>query len=114
MAEQRIEFGRPQETASGCGSAGGCACGHGDAVDAQVGAVDDRAATVTELQVDGMTCAHCVRAVTAELRSLPGVRDVSIDLVTDGTSRVHVRSEAPLDDDAVDAAIVEAGYRLHV
>ena len=33
-----------------------------------------------ELAVDGMTCAHCVAAIDRAVSSLPGVRDVAIDL----------------------------------
>jgi copper chaperone len=29
--------------------------------------------------VNGMTCGHCVASVTDELRSLPGVHDVTVD-----------------------------------
>jgi copper chaperone CopZ len=58
--------------------------------------------------VTGMTCAHCVQAVTAELRALPGVDDVRVDL---GTGAVSVTSESPLADD-VRAAVDEAGYEL--
>ena len=32
--------------------------------------------------VTGMTCEHCVRAVTDELTGLPGVRDVEVDGVS--------------------------------
>jgi copper chaperone len=35
--------------------------------------------TVVEMQVPGMTCRHCVRAVTARLRDLPGVVAVEAD-----------------------------------
>ena len=66
----------------------------------------------TTLQVAGMTCGHCVSAVTEELTQLPGVTDVSIDLVAGGTSPVTVTSEQPLDDAAVAAAVDEAGYEL--
>jgi copper chaperone len=66
----------------------------------------------TTLQVAGMTCGHCVSAVTEELTALPGVTDVSIDLVAGGTSPVTVTSEQPLDDAAVEAAVDEAGYEL--
>jgi copper chaperone len=62
--------------------------------------------------VTGMTCEHCVRAVTDELAALPGVRDVSVELVAGGTSRVQVVSDAPLADSAVSAAVGEAGYSL--
>jgi copper chaperone CopZ len=64
-------------------------------------------------QVSGMTCEHCVRAVTAELSDLAGVTGVTVDLVPDGTSAVTVSSETPLDGQAVAAALDEAGgYRL--
>ena len=68
--------------------------------------------TTTTFSVDGMTCAHCVHHVTTELTTIPGVRDVSIDLVNGGSSRVTVVSDEPLSDEAVSAAIDEAGYAL--
>jgi copper chaperone CopZ len=64
----------------------------------------------TTLPVNGMTCGHCVRAVTQELTALDGVQDVAVELVPNGTSRVTVTSAAPLDGDTVRAAIDEAGY----
>ncbi|MCB1004080.1 MAG: heavy-metal-associated domain-containing protein [Acidimicrobiales bacterium] len=60
-------------------------------------------------EVRGMTCEHCVRAVTSEVESLPGVTGVDVDL---GTGRVVVTSDAPLDDAAMRAAVDEAGYEL--
>jgi copper chaperone len=62
--------------------------------------------------VTGMTCEHCVRAVTDELTALPGVRDVGVDLVVDGTSAVRVVSDTPLSESAVRDAVTEAGYTL--
>ena len=59
--------------------------------------------------VSGMSCGHCVAAVTAELQKLDGV--TAVDVVLDGGT-VTVRSEQPLDDDAVRAAVDEAGYEL--
>lgn len=67
----------------------------------------------TTYSVTGMTCGHCVQAVTDELTSLGGISEVSIDLVTDGASQVTVTSNAPLSDNAVVGALDEAGeYRL--
>lgn len=64
-------------------------------------------------QVTGMTCAHCVHAVTEELAELPGVTGVSVDLVAGGESKVTVTSDAPLVTEAVASALDEAGdYRL--
>ena len=67
----------------------------------------------TTYQVTGMTCAHCVHAVTGELTGLPGVTEVSVDLVAGGESKVTVTSDAPLATEAVAGALDEAGdYRL--
>jgi len=69
--------------------------------------------TSATYQVTGMTCEHCVRAVTGELRGLDGVREVTVELVPEGSSAVTVTSEAPLPAGAVAAALDEAGdYRL--
>ena len=72
----------------------------------------DPPATTTTALVTGMTCAHCVGAVTAEVSALPGVRSVTVDLVAGGTSSVTVLSAAPLDPDDLAAAVDEAGYEL--
>ncbi len=68
--------------------------------------------TTTTYAVSGMTCDHCVHAVTDELSHLQGVRETTIDLVAGGTSPVQVRSDAPLDEAQVRAAVDEAGYTL--
>lgn len=59
--------------------------------------------------VVGMTCDHCVQAVTGELRKIDGVTQVDVDLAS-GTAVVD--SSAPLDREAVAAAVDEAGYEL--
>jgi copper chaperone len=46
----------------------------------------------TGLQVSGMTCEHCVSAVTQELNALGGVQEVRVDLVAGGASTVTVTS----------------------
>jgi copper chaperone len=66
----------------------------------------------TTLPINGMTCGHCISAVTSELTQIKGVHDVAVELVPDGTSRVTVTSEQPLDDATIRAAIDEAGYAL--
>jgi copper chaperone len=69
--------------------------------------------TTAAYQVTGMTCEHCVHAVTEELENLDGVRDVRVDLHPSGESAVTVSSDAPLAAEAVAAALDEAGdYRL--
>ena len=69
--------------------------------------------TTETYSVTGMTCGHCVAAVTEELTALEGVTQVDVDLVAGGTSTVTVTSVEPLDHEAVAAAVDEAGdYRL--
>ena len=59
--------------------------------------------------VVGMTCDHCVSAVTEEVGQVPGVTGVEVDLAS---GRLTVTSEATVDDDAVRAAVDEAGYEV--
>lgn len=66
----------------------------------------------TRLAVDGMTCGHCVSAVTEELTGLAGVSGVDVELAPGATSIVTVRSDLPLQDEVVRSAIAEAGYSL--
>jgi copper chaperone len=69
--------------------------------------------TTATYQVAGMTCEHCVHAVTDELKNLGGVGDVTVQLVPGGQSAVTVTSHAPLPAEAVAAALDEAGdYQL--
>ncbi|MEW6473882.1 MAG: heavy-metal-associated domain-containing protein [Actinomycetota bacterium] len=65
--------------------------------------------TTTTYRVTGMTCDHCVRAVTEEVSKLTGVSNVAVDLPS---GAVTVSSDSPLDEAAVKAAINEAGYEL--
>ncbi len=59
--------------------------------------------------VNGMTCDHCANAVSKEVSQLGGVHEVTVDL---SSGAVTVRSDAPLDEAAVRAAVDEAGYEL--
>ena len=65
--------------------------------------------TISTYTVSGMTCGHCVAAVTQELSKLDGVSHVDVDL---GSGRVTVESDEPLDYDDVAAAVDEAGYTV--
>lgn len=65
--------------------------------------------TTATYTVDGMTCDHCVRSVTEEVKQIPGVADVDVDLAS---GAVTVTSETDLDTAAVRAAVEEAGYEL--
>ena len=63
----------------------------------------------TILNVAGMTCGHCEKAVTTELLKLDGVSTVTIDLAS---STALVESEVSLNPSEVATAIDEAGYEL--
>ncbi|WP_058234894.1 heavy-metal-associated domain-containing protein [Devriesea agamarum] len=65
--------------------------------------------TTTTYQVTGLTCGHCVKAVTEEVGELHGVSSVNVDLVKGGASTLTITSESPLERDAVQAALHEAG-----
>lgn len=65
--------------------------------------------TMLQLQVQGMSCQHCVRAVTAAVQQLDPHAQVEVDLPS-GT--VQVRSSLPAQ--AVADAIREEGYDVTV
>lgn len=65
--------------------------------------------TTATYRVEGMSCEHCVRAVSTEVGRIEGVRTVEVDL--DGGS-VAVTSDGPLADADVRAAVDEAGYTV--
>lgn len=67
--------------------------------------------TIT-IEVTGMTCQNCVGHVSDALKEVPGVKNVSVELVNGGTSTVTVVTDdanntdfAPLED-----AVADAGY----
>ena len=65
--------------------------------------------TTRTYTVTGMTCSHCVRAVTEEVGGVAGVSDVAVDL---DTGTVTVSADDRLDDAAVREAVEEAGYEV--
>jgi copper chaperone len=58
-----------------------------------------------ELRVEGMTCGHCVSAVTRAVKAVDPEANVQVDLEA-GRVRVDGRSTA----EALGKAIAEAGY----
>ncbi|MGV9356354.1 heavy-metal-associated domain-containing protein [Streptomyces misionensis] len=89
-----------QNSGSCCGS-----CGTGTATDVQV----HGSGVTTVYKVSGMTCGHCESAVSKEISVLDGV--TAVTAVAD-KGEVTVTSAAPLDEEAVRAAVDEAGYEL--
>ncbi len=65
--------------------------------------------SITTYTVTGMSCGHCEGAISSEISSITGVTQVAAD-AKNGTVTVH--SERPLDDEAIRAAVDEAGYEL--
>ena len=63
---------------------------------------------VREYTVHGMTCSHCVASVREEVSEVPGVSAVDVDLAS---GRVSVAG-ANVSDEAVRAAVAEAGYQI--
>lgn len=60
-------------------------------------------------RVEGMTCSHCVHAVSQEIGAVPGVREVTVDLAT---GEVTVTGDREMSHEEISAAVDEAGYRL--
>jgi copper chaperone CopZ len=65
--------------------------------------------TTSTWTVTGMTCAHCVKAVTEEVAAIEGVEDVQVELET-GTVTV-IAPTGPTREQMA-AAVDEAGYAL--
>ncbi len=61
------------------------------------------------IKIKGMTCGHCVMAVTKALNSVDGIRDVQVDL-TKGLATYE--ETKPVDPAVVAEAIKKAGYEI--
>ncbi|WP_414975972.1 heavy-metal-associated domain-containing protein [Gordonia sp. (in: high G+C Gram-positive bacteria)] len=65
--------------------------------------------TITEYQVDGMTCASCEKSVQEEVGSIGGVQDVQAEAQS---GRMIITSDDPVSVSEVAAAVEGAGYKL--
>ncbi|ART70626.1 heavy metal transporter [Mycobacterium dioxanotrophicus] len=63
--------------------------------------------TVTEYHVSGMTCGHCEQSVREEVTGVDGVTQIEVSAAT---GRLVVTSAAPVPEEAIVAAVKEAGY----
>ena len=63
--------------------------------------------TVT-YRVPGVSCEHCRAAITEEVSGVAGVESVAVDL----EAKTVTVSGTPLDEEALIAAIDEAGYEV--
>lgn len=64
-----------------------------------------------ELKVEGMTCGHCVKAVTEAVQSVAPQSAVAVDL-KQGVVKITA-SHAAIPTDAVIKAIEEEGYKIN-
>ena len=62
------------------------------------------------LKVEGMSCEHCVKAVTNALSGMDGVADVAVSLKNKTVSFSHDPAKAPLE--TITAAITDEGYEV--
>ena len=99
--------------ANATGGACNCGCGGHGAKAEQAAPATGLGAVVADYTVSGMTCGHCVSAVTEEVSAIPGVTDVTVDLKPGATSTVQVTSTAGVTGEQIAAALDEAGdYHL--
>ncbi len=62
---------------------------------------------MTTIKIKGMSCNHCVMAVTKALHEVEGIKDVKVDL---GKGEATFDEAGPVNMDAVRAQIKKAGY----
>lgn len=60
------------------------------------------------MTIEGMSCGHCVMHVRSALEDVPGVKKAEVDLLK---KSAMVEGDA-LDEQALRAAVVDAGYRV--
>jgi copper chaperone len=59
------------------------------------------------VKIKGMSCPHCVMAVTKALEAIDGIKNVSVDLQTGTATYDEIK---PLDAVVIEQAIKKAGY----
>jgi len=62
------------------------------------------------LNVGGMSCEHCVKAVNNAISAISGVKNITVSLKDGKASFSHDPAKAPLD--KIKAAIIEEGYEV--
>jgi copper chaperone len=61
------------------------------------------------IKIKGMSCQHCVMAVTKALNAVDGIKDVKVDLKT-GTATYD--ETKPVDLKLITEAVTKAGYEV--
>ena len=86
----------------GCQEGKPCTCGDPEGADP----APSSGGLVANYTVTGMTCGHCVKAITEEVSAIEGVDDVTVDLET---GNLAVTSDRPIEFDRIVEAVAEAG-----
>ena len=61
----------------------------------------------TTFRIAGMSCSHCEHAVTDEVSKIQGVENIDVSATT---GLLSIETISAIDDEAVLAAVDEAGY----
>jgi copper chaperone len=69
----------------------------------------ERSLQMTTVKIKGMSCQHCVMAVTKALKDLEGLQDLSVDL---GKAEARFNESKPVDMELVKERIKKAGYEV--
>lgn len=65
----------------------------------------------TQIDIRGMSCGHCVAAVTQALKSVPGVKDARVSLAENAGTVTHEDSTSAT---ALIGAVQEEGYEAEI
>lgn len=66
-------------------------------------------AQMKEIQIEGMSCGHCVRAATEALLGIPGVEAATVDLES---GIAQLSTSGTIDLESVATALDEEGFKL--
>jgi copper chaperone CopZ len=61
------------------------------------------------LGIEGMSCGHCQKRVSAALSGVPGVKSAVVDLAK---KNAEVESDSYVDEESLKKAVADAGYKV--
>ncbi len=62
-----------------------------------------------KIKIQGMTCQHCVMSVTKALASIPGLKNIHVDLKQGEATYENI---GHISQEVIKQAIEEAGYKV--
>jgi copper chaperone len=65
--------------------------------------------TVKKIKIKGMSCQHCVMAVTKALKEIEGLNDITVDLAS---GEAAFNETKPVDPALIREKIQKAGYEV--